>query len=184
MYIEANQVPNHLRLGYTGKKFQVEAVESVKIPSYAGLWDGGSRTTYTAIELATGNSVTASDNSSAPWDDTRKDRLFALRSGYAVVRHQISQGHDLGLTFYVHPSDIVKLIPENKSADLTEQELKFLAVIRGIKSGYRNEYFARMGLKQADIEALKDKFTSLGYLNKAGAITVAGKNICADIHPY
>ena len=154
------------------------------MPSYAGKWDGGSRTTYSAIELSTGRSVAVSDNVSAPWDKSRQDKTIPLRAGFAIVRHDFFRGKDFGLTFYVHPSDIVKLIPEQAKDDLCEVEVKTLAVIRGLKSAYRADQFRRMGLSAGEVEAIKGKLTRLGYINKAGAITVAGRNRSEGVQPY
>ena len=184
MYLEANQVPSHLRAGYTGKKFQAVPQETVTVPRDAGLWSGGTRDTFTVMELATGRVADASDNITSPWNEARQDRLIPLKSGYAVVKHSFFCGNDMGLTFYVHPDDIVKLLPDTAALGLTDIELKFLAVMRGIKSGYRAEYFSRMKLNQTDIDGYKAKFTAMGLLNKAGAITVKGKNACENIRPY
>lgn len=182
VHLEPNQVPNHLKRNYTGKAFKAEIVESVTIPAEAGLWYDGCRDTYSAIELATGNAIAASDNVSAPWDD-RKSQKIALTSGFAIVRHSIFAGKDMGLTFYVHPSDAVALLPANNS-DLNDTEKRFLAIVRGIKSSYRADYYRRMNLSQAEVETIKASLISRDYLNKAGAITVKGRNACENVNPY
>jgi hypothetical protein len=184
MYLEANQVPAYLKGSYSGKSFQAEPAETVTIPSYAGLWDGGSRTTYSAIELATGRTVPVSDNMSAPWSEKRQDVTVPLKSGFAIVKHSIFCGKDMGLTFLVHPSDIVKLIPEQSKDDLSAKEIKALAIIRGIKSSYRADEYRRQGITEAEVLAIKEKLTGLGYLNKAGAITVSGRNRSEGVRPY
>ena len=184
MHLEPNQVPNHLKAGYSGKRFQAEPAENVTIPSHAGLWDGGSRTTYSAIELATGKAVPVSDNMSAPWSDKRQDLTVPLRAGFAIVKHSIFSGKDMGLTFFVHPSDVVKLIPEQPQDDLSPVEIKVLAIHRGIKASYRTDYYSRAGITIGEVEAIKARLCSLGYLNKAGAITVSGRNRSGNASPY
>lgn len=184
MHLEAKQVPSYLKQGYTGQRFQAEAAEAVYIPSDAGLWSGGSRTTYSAIELATGRAAAVSDNMSSPWSQDRQDRTVPLRAGFAIVKHSIFSGKDMGLVFYVHPSDITKLLPETKTDDLSAVELKALAIIRGIKSSYRADYYARAGISAGEVEAIKAKLCKLSYLNKAGAITVAGRNRCEGVNYY
>jgi hypothetical protein len=184
MHLEPAQVPNYLKQGYTGKRFQAEPAESVTVPYHAGLWDGGSRTIYKAVELATGKTAAVSDNLSAPWHGGRADYKIPLKSGFAIVKHVIFCGTDLGLTFYVHPSDISKLIPEQKTDDLSPVEVKVLAIIRGLKSGYRADEFRRQGISVVEVEAIKAKLTRLDYLNKAGAITISGKNRAGDTRPY
>ena len=161
IYLEANQVPNDLKLGYSGKSFKAEVCEKVYIPSYAGNWDSGSRDTYSAIELATGKSMAASNNYSAPWDKDRKDQHIALRSGFAVIRHSIFCGRDMGLTFYVHPEDI---------------ERKVLKIIKSYKSAYRVDEARRQGVSEAQYREAMVTLQAQDLLDKRGAITTKGKN--------
>jgi len=178
IYLEVDQVPNHLKLGYTGKSFKAEVCEQVYIPSYAGNWDSGSRDTYSAVELATGKAIAASNNHSAPWDNDRKDQRIALRSGFAVIRHSIFCGKDMGLTFYVHPEDAVKLLPQ-QSSNLNEIELKTLRIIKGIKSAYRIDEARRQGVSEAQYREAMVALQAQDLLDKRGAITVKGKNAAA-----
>lgn len=175
IYLEPSQVPAHLKGGYTGKTFRAEVTETVTIPAEAGLWSGGSRETYQAIELATGRSIAASDNVSAPWDKERKDQRIALRSGFAVVKSTMFCGKDLGLTFFVHPADAVKLLPPTDD-EITPTERKVLGIIHCYKSSYRAEYYRRAGIKSAEVEAIKTGLYKRGYLTKSGAITPKGSN--------
>lgn len=183
IYLEPSQVPAHLKGGYTGKMFRAEVTETVTIPAQSGTWSGGSRETYQAIELATGKSIAASDNVSAPWDNTRSDRTIALRSGFAIVKSTMFCGKDLGLTFFVHPSDAVQLLPASDD-EITPTERKVLAIIGGLKSGYRADYYRRAGIKDAELEAIKASLINRGYLNKAGAITTKGRNARGNEQPY
>lgn len=184
IYLEKHQVPDMLRKGYSGTKFRAEPCEQVYIPSDAGLWSGGSRTTYSAIELISGRELPLPDQHLAPWDKERTEKRIPLKPGFAVIRHQMFCGKDMGLTFFVHPEDVAKLLPSNTTNELTETERKFLAVIAGIKSSYRADYWQRMGLKKEQVEELKTKLAGLGLLNKIGAITPAGRNACSDVRPY
>jgi len=184
MHLEPKQVPAYLKGGYLGQKFKAEPAESVFIPADAGLWSGGSRNTYSAIELATGRAAAVSDNISSPWSVERQNRIVPLRAGFAIVKHSIFRGKDFGLTFFVHPSDITKLLPEPASDDLSATELKALAIVRGLKSSYRAEYYSRAGISAGEVEAIKAKLCKLGYLNKAGAITVAGRNRAEGVNYY
>jgi len=183
IHLEPSQVPVYLKAGYTGKTFRARVCEIVTIPAEAGLWSGGSRETYQAIELATGRAVPASDDMSSPFSDNRKECTIALRSGFAVVASVMFQGKDLGLTFYVHPDDATKLLPASTD-ELTDTEKKVLAVIRGLKSSYRAEQFNRLGIQGAELEAIKASLAKRDYLNKAGAITVKGRNASSGVNPY
>jgi len=183
IYLEPAQVPAHLKAGYNGKTFRAQVTESVVIPADAGLWSSGSRDTYKAIELATGRAADASDNYSAPWNDARADRTVKLRSGFAVVKSVMFQGKDFGLTFYVHPDDANKLLPPS-GEEVTPTERKVLAIIGGLKSGYRKEYFERANIKAAELEAIKSGLMKRGYLTLSGAITPKGRNARGDATPY
>jgi hypothetical protein len=100
----------------------------------AGLWSGGSRDSYQAIELATGKAMDAINHNAAPWNPERKEKTIALRPGYAVVEHSIFCGRDSGLTFYVHPDDAAKLLPA--PVELTELEALVLNATATYKSSY------------------------------------------------
>jgi hypothetical protein len=194
VYLDPKQVPANLKRNYTGQKFQARIVESVTIPSHAGLWDGGSRDTYTLIDLATGYEAVASDNVSAPWD-ARADRKIVLRPGFAVVEHSMFQGKDLGLTFYLLAENAAALLPA--PVTLTPHQKCVLVATSSLKSSYngkdryslakenaRWEYgakeygldFRAEFLTRAEWETAKAELIAAGYLNKAGAITTKGKN--------
>lgn len=183
IYLEPAQVPAHLKSGYTGKTFRAQICETVTIPAQSGTWSGGSRETYQAIDLATGKSIAASDNTSAPWDNIRADRTVALRSGFAIVKATIFCGKDLGLTFFVHPNDAVKLLPPSDD-EITDTERKVLAIIGGIKSGYRADYYRKAQISDAELEAIKASLIKRGYLTKIGAITPKGRNARGNAQPY
>lgn len=183
-YLEKSQVPAHLRVGYAGNKFRAKACETVSIPADAGLWSGGSRSTFHAIELATGRALPLPGHELAPWNVARAERCVPLRPGFAIVQSVMFQGKDLGLTFHVHPDDIVKLIPQDATEALDPLEIKYLAIMRGIKSSYRADEYRRQGMTDAQVASFKAKFTAMGYINKQGAITVQGKNAVGDARPY
>ena len=187
IYLEPAQVPAHLRAGYAGKMFKAHVCETVTIYSDAGLWDGGSRETYRTVRLADGAEMPASDNISAPWDGRRRDRTIPLQPGLAVVRHDISRGRDLGLTFFVHPADAVAMLPA--PCTLTEHQLIVLRATRTYKPSYggQDRYTmareaTRYGAGFATFptrpqwEVAKAELITAGLLNKAGAITTTGRN--------
>lgn len=184
IYLEPNQVPAILRGGYSGKKFKVEITNEVTIPSDAGLWSGGSRDTYSVIRLADGSTIAASDNISSPWNDTRRDRTIPLSDGMAVIRHSMFCGKDMGLTFYVHPDNAAKLLPP-PSDELTANEQLVINGTCQYKSSYNGqdryqmtcEHYSREPLMtRAQWDEAKVSLIAKGLLNKAGAITPAGRN--------
>jgi hypothetical protein len=190
IYLEPSQIPAAIRSGYTGKRFRAIVCESVFIPSHAGLWDGGSRTTFEAIHLSSGETRAASDNMSAPWDNARKDQRIALRDGFAIISHSIFQGKDMGLTIYLHPNNAVAILPP--SIELNPLERLVLEYTMGRKASYngRDRFDMllddlsyskdRKGLESTPTRdhwnAAKDSLIAQGFLNARGAITNKGRN--------
>lgn len=195
IYLDARDVPAQFRVGYSGTKFQVIVCESVTIPADAGLWAGGSRDTFSAMRVADGAAIPFPGQQSAPWDASRTDRKVPLQPGFAVREHSHFCGKDMGLTFYLHPTDAAPMLPA--PITLTETELLVLAYTAGRKSSYmgRNRYqmaredhardarYARPDGSPAPgfptlagWDAAKASLVELGMLNRAGAITPAGRN--------
>lgn len=197
IHLEPSQVPATLRGSYSGKSFQVRVVERVTVPAHAGLWDGGSRSTYSAVRIADGAGLPVSDNASAPWDKSRRDSVVDLRPGIAVIEHRIFCGKDMGLRIYVHPADAAPMLPSKP--DLSPVERLVLEYTATRKSSYMGkDRFAmaiddlqrdrRYGhdsdpvrkaitrLDRSMWDSAKESLIARGLLNKAGAITVAGRN--------
>jgi hypothetical protein len=189
IYLEPNMVPAQLRGSYSGKTFKAKVCETVTIPASAGLWEGGSRDTYKAIDFETGNEVLVSSDA-APWDRSRAENTVTLSPRFCVVEHTIFCGKDMGLTFYVHPESAAKLLPV-PAADLSAYEKLVLIATRSLKSSYggrdryemaQTEYDCKQALNgtvfpsRTQWDETKQSLISKGLLNKAGAITTAGRN--------
>jgi len=187
LYLDRNSVPDVLRGAYRGNKFRVVVTESVHIPSHAGLWDGGSRDTFRGVRLTDGAEVPLSDNMSAPWDAKRQDFTAKLVPGIAVVEHSTFCGKDMGLRIYVHPSDAAPML--SAPVELTAVERLVLDYTNGRKSSYAGKDRFQMAvedlrynkrgidrLDRAIWDEAKSALISRGLLNKAGAITTAGRN--------
>lgn len=190
IHLDPNMVPATMRGSYNGKKFKAEVCTEMTIPADAGLWDGGSRDQYRAINLETGVDALAPGQNRAPWDRGREDRRIALAPGFAVVRHSYFCGKDMGLTFYVHPDNAAKLLPA-PSAELTAFEKIVLSATASYKSSYGGMDRYQMALRdarysngaehmafpsRAEWDDAKITLIGKGMLNKAGAITPAGRN--------
>jgi hypothetical protein len=190
IYLNPDMIPAHLRAGYSGKKFKAVVTTQVTIPSDAGLWSGGTRNTFQLVHLETGKAVQASDNMSSPWNANRKDQNISLQAGFAVVEHSLFCGKDMGLTFYVHPDNASALLPP-PSAELSAFEQIVLNATCAYKSSYngRDRYDMakddrRWGPQQDEPfptrdqwQAAKAALIAKGLLNKAGAVTPAGRNV-------
>ena len=186
IYLEPNQVPSTLKGNYCGKKFKAVITDTVTVPSDAGIWGGGSRDTFTFIEIATGRSIPSPCQDTAPWDNRRQEFSGTLPAGVAMVEHSIFCGKDMGLTFYLRPENAQKLLPER--VELTAHQKIVLEATRSYKSSYAGQDRYQMasgyayGPKRAEFptraewEAAKAELIAQGYLNKAGAITTKGRN--------
>lgn len=175
IHLVSNQAPQHLRSvdGYSGNKYKAEIRESVTINGQAGIWDGGSRETYSVVRIADGKALEPVDRNAAPWDSSRKDVRVTLEPGIAVVRHSIFCGKDMGLTFYVTAGDAAPMLPA--PCDLTDDERKYLEIVGTYISRARPDEFRRAGIL-AQVETLKAALIARGYLSSNGAITVKGRN--------
>ncbi len=187
IHLDARDVPAQLRGNYSGKKFQARVCESMTIPADAGLWSGGSRDTFHAIRLSDGAQVAMVEHNMAPWDMGRREVPVSLRPGFAIVNHSMFCGKDMGLRFYVHPIDAAALLPAPSNA-LSELEQMVVNATAGYKASYggRDRYqMATDSLRwkngaivptRAAWDEAKASLIDKGLLNKAGAITVAGRN--------
>ena len=182
IYLDPALVPSSLRGSYNGKKFKAVVCETMTIPACAGLWEGGSRDVYTAIDPSNGREVRVSSDA-APWDRSRGDNKVTLSPEFLVVEHSMFQGKDLGLTFYVHPAIAAKMLPS--PVELTDYEKLVLHATASYKLSYggrdryqmaRDDNRGKLFPTRDDWERCKTSLIAKGLLNKAGAITVAGRN--------
>lgn len=195
IHLDRNMIPAHLRRNYTGRQFAAIVTETTTIPALAGLWSGGTRDSYVIVRLADGAELPAPVHQGLhPDDKARRDTPIKLEPGIAVVRHTIFCGKDHGLTFYVHPADAAQLLPA-PSAELTPHESIVLKATTTYKASYGG--LSRYQLAKRDAtgyanhvkvpdgatfptpqewETAKASLIAKGLLNKAGAITTAGRN--------
>jgi hypothetical protein len=94
---------------YNGRKFFVQAAERVTLWDLN--WCEGSRTQYRTA-TTTGATINNKDtfNHVAPWANMAEGKEIPVPPGAIVASNTISQGRECGITFYIHPSDMPKLI--------------------------------------------------------------------------
>lgn len=183
IHLNKSDIPANLRAGYSGNKFKAQAVTSLTIRADAGLWSGGTRDFYYMIRLADGATCTFPGHQNAPWNKERVDKDIAIDPGFAIVRHSHFCGTDMGLEFYVNPADIAKLVPHDDGPALCDVEIRVLYIARAYKSFARADEYRRAGISEGEADAIKARLISLGYLNKAGAITTKGRNKSSGYRP-
>lgn len=138
IHLDPKQVPAYLRGDYAGRMLQARIGESMTIPADAGLWSGGTHSSYRFIRLSDGAMVDAVKHNLARWDGSRRDIPVTLQPGFAVVERSHFCGKDMGLTYYVHPQDAAPMLPA-PAAELTDLEKIVLAYTRARKSSYNGK---------------------------------------------
>lgn len=185
IYLTIDQVPASLRHGYNGKKFAAQVCDSVSLTNT--WWDGGSRNSYSAYSLETGQFVSNIAPASAPsaFGNDYNGAQFDIKPGIVVIKHSVFCGKDMGLTFYVNPENAAKLLPDQSNGDLSDAELCLLDATAGLKSSYagrkpRIEMMRANGFSMADIETAKQSLIGKKLLRGNGSITPAGRNACPE----
>lgn len=164
---------------YKGKMFQLKvATGPLNMRSY---WDGGSRDYWMLLNTATG--VAQEMPAQHPFFDKQilgSDKV-ELVENVVAVQHCIFCGKDLGLTVYIHPSNATKMIGTIIKAEGDEKIV--LVYTRGLKSTYAGISNFRFhsanrekGITQERWEVAKTSCVTKGWMNKAGAITNAGRD--------
>ena len=164
---------------YTGRKFRVQVVDHpINVKSY---WDGGSRSFYRFIKLADVSSVFEVPAQSMFDRQIEGAEAVSLVPGLACVRHSYFCGKDMGIEIMVHPDNAPRLLPE--PVELTEDEKIVLKYTKGYKACYAGRSNNRLyeaqhytNITEERWEVAKASCIQKGLLNKAGAITNAGRN--------
>ena len=172
LHLSRAQVPAVIRNAcpdYHGPNWKVRVAESVSLTDT--IPDGGTWSTYAAVNLSTGKVSTA---------DYRNPRepTVDLPVGVAVVQHSHFVGKDMGCTIYLRPENAAPLLPSAPSA--TPDQLAVLGATAAYKSSYGGDKEYRRhqtNLSREEWDRAKAECQAAGWLNAAGAITTAGRNI-------
>lgn len=170
-------------MGYSGRHFELEITETIQLKNT--YWDGGTRSQYTAINLATGQR--ASLPTIAPIQlgfDYSKDpinhRRMTIPPGTAML--ELRTGQYTYLTIYIHPDNAPKYLPANTD-ELTNDEKIVLYYTSSLKSSYAgiknyrlHEAHNRTGIEAEQWNAAKARLIEKKLLNRSGAITPEGRN--------
>ncbi len=165
--------------GYTGQKFKLEFREQIRFADTQ--WSGGSRSEYIIIKL---DGMQRANIPTAPYMERSQvhETDYPIPVGYVVVMHRMFCGQDMGLTFFVNPAT-VEMTALASGGDATRNERIVLAAT-GKKSSYKgisdfrfHEAHHSTGISREEYDAAKESCIRKGWLNKAGAITVDGRNV-------
>ena len=161
---------------YKGRKFQLD--NSGHAVDLQSAWNSGSRDYFVVLQLGTDNTKAIPQNGTM--FDHVNVKATKVQPGFVIAEHTYFMGKDLGITFHVHPETAVAFLPE--PVDLSRDERIVLAATSAYKASY-NGHNPRIseaqyctGISAAQFETAKLALIDSGMLNKAGAITVRGRN--------
>ena len=184
MYLEKQDIAELVKAtypDYTGCKFQIQTAAKYHLSNY---WDGGTKNFAKFAKYENGWKVLdAPETTKNPFNGIAHATMDIPKNGL-VVEHSIFCGKDLGITVYLNPESeyLPKFLPQDKP-ELTREQKIVLAAARGLKSSYAGisnyRYHAahrETGISLDAYEGAKAQLIASGYLNRAGAITLKGRN--------
>lgn len=161
---------------YTGQKVQANITDTIQF--YNTMWDGGSRRTYVYVDLACGRAVQVQQASFLQRDEFY-EKQQPIPEGFVCVVHAECRSEHIEI--HGPAANLSPLLP--KTTELTDDEKTVLIATRSYKSSYAgisnyrfHEATSKTGITLERWEAAKAILITKGFLNKAGAITVDGKN--------
>ena len=162
---------------YNGKKIAISDFIPSNLNSY---WDGGSRDYFVFYHLDENKAIPVHSNH--PYFEATQPRLLGqLPDRVLLVQHTIFCGKDLGITIYANKTDLQPMLPNNVSVSSNESiVLEYTASLKSSYAGIKN-YRYHKAHRQTKInleqwESAKNQLIIKKLLNKAGAITPAGRN--------
>jgi len=161
--------------GYSGTNIRVSISDTPR--TLRSCWDSGSRTNFSCYDME--GELVAIDVQTAPEPFGKAVPPYIPSPDKFLVEHITFNGKDLGLHISLHPDHfLTKMLPIEKP-DISKNELFVLVTICSLKSFARNDKYREAGFKTAEIDKLKEILFQRGFINKAGAITPAGRNVVA-----
>ena len=95
---------------FSSRKRELIIIVTDKVSIYNTFWDGGSKNTYKAVQLESGNTANLITGSS-PWTAISEGKSIQLEPGIAIVEQSVFCGKDMPLRVYIHPDNAVPLLP-------------------------------------------------------------------------
>jgi hypothetical protein len=149
-------------------------------------WDGGTKYSYTLIDLATGD-VRSIPHVNPPQFGGPSRQTVVMQDGIALVEEYYT-GHRYLTTIFIHPNNAAKLLPA--PVELTDDEktvLLFTARLKPSYAGIADYRFhnarQKTGITRERWDLAKQSCINRKLLNKAGAITTEGRNAIAGDRP-
>jgi hypothetical protein len=113
-YIELKTAPELLRViraaepTYRKRQVRLETREQVSLANT--YWDGGSRSTYTAVNLSTMRSSSAEQFAPPQFGGPRQAPIVNIPEGVAIVETGVFAGKPATAAIYLHPYNMAQLL--------------------------------------------------------------------------
>ena len=169
---------------YRGRKFEIRIADNVAFMNTMA--SGGTISKYVVVSLDHGKVARVPQ---APFmkDSALHSDSHKLPVGMVVVEHSRFCGTDMGIRFYVHPDQIATSGLLVEPVEVTEDEERVLVTTRSRESSYGGikdyrftEARRAWGITREAWDLAKASCIEKKLLNKAGAITPAGRNVASD----
>lgn len=166
---------------YKGNKYQVRITNKYLMQNY---WDGGSKHDCVLVRR---ENLEILPSHSATEDPTRAvaHGEIEIPKNHFIVERAIVRGKEFGITFFIRSDEAdTGMLPIEPSDDLTDHEKIVLIASNSLKSSYAGIKNYRLysasvqtGITSSEYENAKQSLIKKSLLNKAGAVTITGKNL-------
>lgn len=171
---------------FDGLTAEIEAKEGEYTLGHT-FWDSGCRHSYYVVGMETGNARPLA-HTNPPQFGGPHTRTFHMEPNVALVEVYYN-GKRYSCRILVTKENLAPLLPA--PTELTRNERIVLAATRGLKSSYNgcSDYRFReskeiCGITREEYDAAKAELIGKKLLNKAGAITVDGRNAIGHVNLY
>lgn len=167
---------------YNGKQFEINITENVSF--YGTMWDEGNRRTYKMVRLADMAIQTIPQERFMDMKShQRNNAYYPIPSGCVIVVFR--EGRRDGIEVHGLAENLTPMLP--KPTNLTDDEKIVLMATRSLKSSYAGikdyrfqEARRHRGITKERYHDAKESLMDKRLLNRAGAITVEGRNAIGD----
>lgn len=164
---------------YTGRSYEVSKSYTYDVQAH---WDGGSKNDCVLIAREGLQLILLSKEAKNPFSGVGNQRID-IPAQHFIVEQRIFCGKNMGIRFVIRPDEADTFAIATPKEELTRNEKIVLLAVLSLKSTYGGEKNYRFAEARRDTditsfeyEAAKSALIERGYLTKAGAATVKGKN--------
>ncbi len=167
---------------FKGREIKVEVAETCFISGT--FWSEGCKNVFVAVELSTGAVSQADNGLDNPQEYGGIGSVTVPIPPGVVIVEWSRRANRESLRVYARPGDFApKALPAGEGAMSLDEKivLKYTSGLKSSYAGIKDYRFhsahEEMGISRERWDAAKASCISKGWLNKAGAITTAGKNV-------